>query len=132
MLANRYAAGPCGSLGTPSLTATSFTVKRMTKESTSMPLASREERLPKAPAVVAERARAAECRYDAKDPTAVFRAKAEARLPGRRGPQKRPTKVAVTLRYSREVLEYFKATGEGWQTRMNEALRDYVERHRTA
>jgi len=52
--------------------------------------------------------------------------KGSARTPGRRGPQKLPTKVAVTVRYSQEVLEHFKATGDGWQTRMNDALRHYV------
>ncbi|MFI4940140.1 MAG: BrnA antitoxin family protein [Burkholderiales bacterium] len=58
-------------------------------------------------------------------------AKGKARLPGQRGPQKRPTKVAVTVRYSPEVVEYFNATGDGWQTRMNDALRDYVAHRRT-
>jgi len=53
--------------------------------------------------------------------------KAKVRQPGRRGPQKLPTKVAVTVRYSPEVLAYFKASGDGWQTRMNEVLRRYVE-----
>lgn len=32
-------------------------------------------------------------------------------------------KVAQTLRLDAEVLAYFKGTGVGWQTRMNEALR---------
>lgn len=41
---------------------------------------------------------------------------------GQRGPQKAPTKVAVTLRVDRDVLERFKAKGPGWQSRMNEAL----------
>jgi uncharacterized protein (DUF4415 family) len=41
---------------------------------------------------------------------------------GQRGPQKAPTKVAVTLRLDRDVLERFKAKGPGWQSRMNEAL----------
>jgi uncharacterized protein (DUF4415 family) len=40
-----------------------------------------------------------------------------------RGPQKEPTKVAVSLRLTREVLERFKADGPGWQTRMDEALK---------
>src|ERR1700716_584763 len=40
-----------------------------------------------------------------------------------RGPQKQPTKVAVSLRLSREVVERFKADGPGWQTRMDEALK---------
>jgi len=40
-----------------------------------------------------------------------------------RGPQKEPTKVAVSLRLTREVVESFKADGPGWQTRMDEALK---------
>jgi uncharacterized protein (DUF4415 family) len=42
---------------------------------------------------------------------------------GRRGPQKNPTKIAVSLRLTREVVERFKAGGRGWQTRIDEALR---------
>jgi uncharacterized protein (DUF4415 family) len=33
-----------------------------------------------------------------------------------------PGKVAVSLRIDRAVLDAFKATGRGWQTRMNDAL----------
>ena len=40
-----------------------------------------------------------------------------------RGPQKRPTKVAVSLRLTREVVERFKADGPGWQSRMDAALK---------
>jgi len=40
-----------------------------------------------------------------------------------RGPQKEPTKVAVSLRLTREVVERFKAGGPGWQTRMDQALK---------
>lgn len=40
-----------------------------------------------------------------------------------RGPQKEATKVAVSLRLTREVVERFKAGGPGWQTRMDEALK---------
>lgn len=42
---------------------------------------------------------------------------------GQRGPQKAPTKEQVTLRLDRDVLERFRATGEGWQSRINAALR---------
>jgi len=42
------------------------------------------------------------------------------------GPNKNPTKEQVTLRYSPEVLAYFRGTGAGWQTRMDEALREYM------
>lgn len=48
---------------------------------------------------------------------------------GERGLQKQPTKIAVTLRYSPEVIEYFKATGAGWQTRMDEILKKWIEKH---
>ena len=39
------------------------------------------------------------------------------------------TKTQVTLRLDREVLEAFKATGEGWQTRINDALKNWVQTH---
>ena len=51
----------------------------------------------------------------------AFPALAESR--GGRGPQKRPTKVAISLRLSRDVVERFKAGGPGWQTRMDKALK---------
>ncbi len=49
-----------------------------------------------------------------------------------RGPNKLPTKEQVAVRYSPEVLAYFRATGAGWQTRMDEALREYVSQHKAA
>ena len=49
-----------------------------------------------------------------------------------RGPQQKPTKLAVTVRYNPEVIAYFKATGDGCQMRMNDALREWVTVHRTA
>lgn len=42
---------------------------------------------------------------------------------GERGPQKSPTKQQVTLRLDRDVVERFRSTGAGWQSRINEALR---------
>ena len=45
------------------------------------------------------------------------------RRPGERGPQKAPTKKQVTLRLDRDVVERFRATGAGWQRRINDALR---------
>ena len=47
-------------------------------------------------------------------------------LPRRRGAQKAPVKEQVTLRLSREVLAHFRATGRGWQRRIDEALKDIV------
>ena len=37
-------------------------------------------------------------------------------------------KQLVSIRYSPEVLEYFKSTGEGWQARMDGVLKEYVSR----
>lgn len=47
-----------------------------------------------------------------------------------RGPQKKPKKVQKTLRLSQEVLEYFEATGPGWQARIDDALKHWVAEHR--
>jgi uncharacterized protein (DUF4415 family) len=43
-----------------------------------------------------------------------------------RGPQKTPTKVAISLRLDRDVLAALRAEGRGWQTRVNDLLRDFV------
>ena len=37
------------------------------------------------------------------------------------------TKTPVSLRVDREVLDWFKAQGPGYQTRMNAVLRSYME-----
>ncbi len=44
-------------------------------------------------------------------------------------PKSASAKQLVSVRYSPEVLAYFKSTGEGWQTRMDSVLRAYVARH---
>ncbi len=41
-------------------------------------------------------------------------------------------KVPTTIRLSREVIDYFRADGRGWQTRVNDALRDWIEQQKTA
>lgn len=38
-------------------------------------------------------------------------------------------KESQNMRFDRDVLIAFKATGKGWQTRMNEALRTYLKEH---
>ena len=43
-------------------------------------------------------------------------------------PKSANAKQLVSVRYSPEVLEYFKSTGEGWQSRMDGVLRVYVTR----
>ena len=40
------------------------------------------------------------------------------------------TKQPVSIRLSPEVVAYFKSTGKGWQTRVDEVLKAYVESHR--
>jgi uncharacterized protein (DUF4415 family) len=37
-------------------------------------------------------------------------------------------KVLLSVRYSPNVVEFFKATGEGWQSRMDRVLSEYVAR----
>lgn len=44
-------------------------------------------------------------------------------------PKSENRKLLVSVRYSPEVVAYFKSTGEGWQSRMDGVLRKYVERH---
>jgi len=39
------------------------------------------------------------------------------------------TKSSTTLRLDNDVLASFKSTGRGWQTRINNALRDWLKEH---
>jgi uncharacterized protein (DUF4415 family) len=48
--------------------------------------------------------------------------------PRRRGPQKAPTKQLLTVRFDPSVVDYYRATGAGWQTRMNDDLLRLVAR----
>ena len=41
----------------------------------------------------------------------------------------RPVKRLTSLRLDADLLEWFKRGGDGYQTRINAALREYVERH---
>ena len=59
---------------------------------------------------------------DGEDPDTTVRFFTTPR-PGQRGPGRKPSKVAVTLRVDPDTLQAFKATGEGWQTRMNDVLK---------
>ena len=43
----------------------------------------------------------------------------------RRGLKPQPAKAAISLRIEQDVLEWFKAQGPGYQTRMNAVLRAY-------
>ena len=44
-------------------------------------------------------------------------------------PKSANRKLLVSVRYSPEVVAYFKSTGEGWQSLMDSVLRKYVARH---
>ena len=48
---------------------------------------------------------------------------------GVRGPQKSPTKERITIRLSQDVVQRFRATGEGWQTRVDVALQNWLKKH---
>ena len=47
-----------------------------------------------------------------------------------RGQQKSPTKASTTIRLSRDVLDFFRAGGSGWQSRIDDALKEWVASHR--
>jgi uncharacterized protein (DUF4415 family) len=91
-------------------------------------------------AAAPERVDDPDCPYDPNDAAAVdafwkdpivshsyaeLKAKLAARK--RRGAQKAPVKQRVTLRLSHNVVQFFKATGKGWQTRLDGALQDWLK-----
>ncbi len=43
-------------------------------------------------------------------------------------PRSQTPKIPVTVRLDKTVVDYFKASGRGWQTRLNATLADYVGR----
>jgi uncharacterized protein (DUF4415 family) len=62
-------------------------------------------------------------------PLTVKQLKAMVPLKTLRGrPKSKKKKLLVSVRYSPEVVAYFKSTGEGWQARMDSVLRKYVAR----
>ena len=44
-------------------------------------------------------------------------------------PKSDAPKVLLSVRYSPDVVEYFRGTGDGWQSRMDGVLREYVAQH---
>lgn len=50
------------------------------------------------------------------------------KLRGQRGAQKAPKKVPVSLRLDAEIVEAYKATGKGWQSRINDVLLNNLPR----
>lgn len=51
---------------------------------------------------------------------------------GVRGPQKAPLKERITIRLSPDVVQSFRATGEGWQARVDAVLREWLRKHKSA
>lgn len=47
-----------------------------------------------------------------------------------RGPQKAPIKVSTTIRLSPDVVDYFKQGGAGWQSRIDDVLKEWMATHR--
>ena len=45
-----------------------------------------------------------------------------------RGPQKAPKKVPVSIRLDKDVYEYFKSTGRGWQSEINTLLLGHIKK----
>jgi uncharacterized protein (DUF4415 family) len=60
-----------------------------------------------------------------------FYAMVTKRRPGQRGPGKKPAKVAMTIRVDADTLAAWKASGAGWQRRVNDVLRKAVNRGRS-
>ena len=54
----------------------------------------------------------------------------QAKLRGR--PKAAVTKERITIRLSPEVVERFRASGDGWQTRVDAALKDWLSTHSPA
>lgn len=100
---------------------------------TSKPFPTSPEDIAEAIAKAPDSVQDSEGTYDPNDPKSVeaFWKAAAVRRPGSRGLGKKARKVLLSVRYSPEVVDYFKSTGEGWQTRMDEALKEWVASHRS-
>lgn len=49
-----------------------------------------------------------------------------------RNPKKIASKVTTTIQLSPDVIAAFKATGTGWQTRIDAALKEWLQNHSPA
>lgn len=54
---------------------------------------------------------------------------AEMLRPKRGRPPRENPKQSITIRLSPEVITSFRATGKGWQTRIDDALREWLKSH---
>jgi uncharacterized protein (DUF4415 family) len=64
---------------------------------------------------------------DSPDATLLMREVIAQRRAGR--PAGSGNKEQVAIRFDRDILEAFRSTGRGWQTRMNEALKEWLKEH---
>ena len=49
------------------------------------------------------------------------------RRAGVRGPNRRPVKIQTAIRFDADVLADLRATGRGWQTRVNDTMREWLK-----
>lgn len=56
----------------------------------------------------------------------------QAKLRKPRGPQIAPKKERITIRLSRDVVDRFRASGPGWQAKMDLALQEWLGSHSIA
>lgn len=62
----------------------------------------------------------------------IFGAKVAGEMLKPRGrPRAEHPKERINIRLSHEVVEHFKASGQGWQTRIDSALRQFINEHST-
>ena len=54
---------------------------------------------------------------------------AQEMLKPRGRPRSEHPKERINIRLSHEVVEYFKSAGDGWQTRIDSALRQFITEH---
>jgi len=59
----------------------------------------------------------------------LFEALNNARARGQRGPQKSEVKDRIGLRLDHTIVEHFRATGPGWQSRINDILAEHIKKH---
>jgi uncharacterized protein (DUF4415 family) len=65
---------------------------------------------------------------DSPDATVLMRETVKKRRT-RRSVVERGTKEQVAIRFDKDILAFFRATGSDWQTQMNDALREWVNAH---
>ncbi len=68
--------------------------------------------------------------FKAAKPFSSLPASLQTKLRGR--PKAAVTKERITIRLSPDVVSTFRATGDGWQTRVDAALRDWLKSHSAA